>query len=238
MEMLVKLGVGSAHPGGFTATLEQLRQYPIAAGSNVLEVGCGTGRTACYLARQGCQVTAVDIRPGMLAKARKRAEEEGVRVLWLQADARALPFEEGSFDCVMVESVSLFTDTARAVGEYCRVLKPGGRLYDRELMALSRTTPELEEEIREFYGFERLLTPQEWIQLLNQSGYAAAEIWKPGKFSLNTWEDTVSHPDHLQSIDQNALNDLKVWEITRRYDDIMTRYSDWLGYGVAIGEKK
>jgi SAM-dependent methyltransferase len=237
MEMLVKLGVGSAHPGGFAATLEQLRHFPVASGSNVLEVGCGTGRTACYLARQGCQVTAVDIRPGMLAKARKRAEEEGVNVLWLQADARTLPFEEGSFDAVMVESVSLFTETARVTGEYRRVLKSGGRLYDRELMALHRTTPEMEQEIRDFYGFERLLSPEEWIQLLEASGFADVQVWKPGKFPDNTWQDTVTYPDPLQSIDENTLNNLKVWEITRRYDEIMSHYHDKLGYGVAIGAK-
>jgi SAM-dependent methyltransferase len=148
-----------------------------------------------------------------------------------------MPFEEGSFDAVMVESVSLFTETARVAREYGRVLKPGGRLFDRELMALHRATPEMEKEIRDFYGFERMLSPQEWIQLLEEAGFANAQVWRPGKFPDNTWEDTVNHPDLLQSIDENTLNDRKVWEITRRYDDIMTRYHDKLGYGVAIGTK-
>ncbi len=67
-------------PEDFGETIEQLKKYPIEKGKRVLEVGCGTGRTACYLAEQGCDVTAIDIRPEMISKAKIRAEKQGVRV--------------------------------------------------------------------------------------------------------------------------------------------------------------
>ncbi|GAE08518.1 ubiquinone/menaquinone biosynthesis methyltransferase UbiE [Paenibacillus sp. JCM 10914] len=72
INMLSKLGMGSAHPGGFEATLRMLKNYPIQSNSRILEVGCGTGRTSCHLAGLGYEVTAVDLNENMIKKARKR----------------------------------------------------------------------------------------------------------------------------------------------------------------------
>jgi len=55
-----------------------------------LDVGCGTGRDAVYLAQRGWHVTAVDIVDDAIAKARQRAADEGVRVQWVAGDVSAL----------------------------------------------------------------------------------------------------------------------------------------------------
>jgi 2-polyprenyl-3-methyl-5-hydroxy-6-metoxy-1,4-benzoquinol methylase len=55
-----------------------------------LDIGCGSGRDAVYLAKQGWQVTAVDMVDKALAKARERAASEGVEVQWVQADVGEL----------------------------------------------------------------------------------------------------------------------------------------------------
>ena len=68
IHMLSRLGMGSAHPGGFEATLRMLKNYPIQPGSRILEVGCGTGRTACHLSEMGYQVTAIDLNENMIKK--------------------------------------------------------------------------------------------------------------------------------------------------------------------------
>src|SRR5690606_25019011 len=123
--MLARLGAGSAHPGGFMATLEQLSKYKLISNGKILEVGCGTGRTACYLADQGYEVVATDIDPDVLTKAKKRADAMGVTVEFLQADAHSLPFPDDTFDAILVESVTNFTQAKKSVSEYFRVLKPG-----------------------------------------------------------------------------------------------------------------
>ena len=55
-----------------------------------LDVGCGSGRDAVYLAKQGWSVTAVDSVDKALASARRRAAEEGVEVQWVKGHVAAL----------------------------------------------------------------------------------------------------------------------------------------------------
>jgi SAM-dependent methyltransferase len=55
-----------------------------------LDVGCGTGRDACYLAGRGWQVTGVDIAPAAIARARRRAAALGVQVRWVVGDVGGL----------------------------------------------------------------------------------------------------------------------------------------------------
>ena len=88
----------------------------------LVDVGCGTGRCSAALADLGWDVTGIDLSDDMLGRARAR----GVRVV--QADAAALPFDDGSFDA----AVSMLTHTdfdefAPTVSEIARVLRPGGR---------------------------------------------------------------------------------------------------------------
>lgn len=92
LNMLAKLGVGNAHPGGFTATLKQFEQYPLLTASRILEVGCGTGRTACYLAAQGHDVIGIDIQSDMISKAKIRAEKENSSIQFLVGDASSFLF--------------------------------------------------------------------------------------------------------------------------------------------------
>lgn len=68
-----------------------MRTLGVRAGQEMLDLCCGPGRHALALARRGVHVTAVDRNPVLLEEARRRARAMGVRVRWLQADARALP---------------------------------------------------------------------------------------------------------------------------------------------------
>lgn len=69
-------------------------------GGKVLDMGCGTGRHAIGLAAAGLNVTGVDISGGMLDEARRKAQEAGVEVAWIQHDARKWQ-GDGSFDAVL-----------------------------------------------------------------------------------------------------------------------------------------
>ncbi|MBN1883124.1 MAG: class I SAM-dependent methyltransferase [Deltaproteobacteria bacterium] len=120
------------HMGGRRATDELIGLCGIDADSLVLEIGCGVGVTTSMLAgRIGCRVVALDRNLMMLSRAGERARREGddVRVMFVCADARHIPFREGVFDVVMSESATTFVSEKReAVRDYVRATVPGGRV--------------------------------------------------------------------------------------------------------------
>lgn len=77
-----------------------LEELDLPRGSTILDVGCGTGRHAVALARNGYRLTGIDLSRGMLAEARRAAEAAGVAVDLVHADAsRSLP--TGPFDAAI-----------------------------------------------------------------------------------------------------------------------------------------
>ncbi|HEX6869733.1 MAG TPA: class I SAM-dependent methyltransferase [Micromonosporaceae bacterium] len=93
-----------------------------------LEVAIGTGRNLAHYPPE-VDLTGVDISPGMLAVAQRRARELGRPVLLREAAAEALPFPDASFDSVVCTlSVCSVADRSEAIAEMIRVLRPGGRL--------------------------------------------------------------------------------------------------------------
>ena len=97
------------------------------SGQAVLDLGCGTGRHALWLAENGAQVTAVDFSAGMLPEARQKPFAD--RVEFLRHDLQlALPFESGAFDLVVSGLVLEHLRNLEAFfAEAKRVLKPAGR---------------------------------------------------------------------------------------------------------------
>lgn len=98
-------------------------------GQRILEVGCGSAPCARYLAREGASVVAFDLSAGMLGHARKAAARTGVSVPLVQADACEMPFAESSFDTAFSAfgAIPFVADSALAMREVARVLRPGGR---------------------------------------------------------------------------------------------------------------
>jgi 2-polyprenyl-3-methyl-5-hydroxy-6-metoxy-1,4-benzoquinol methylase len=99
------------------------------AGQKVLELGCGRGDLAVFLAKQGAEVTAVDIGPSLIAASRMLAEVNHVSCDFRQANIVDLPFEADSYDKVvglMILHHLSRHDLERALHESFRVLKPGG----------------------------------------------------------------------------------------------------------------
>jgi SAM-dependent methyltransferase len=107
-----------------------------AHGLSVLEIGCGVGTDGAQFARAGAQYTGVDLTQAAIDLARKRFAVSGLPGEFRVADAEKLDFADDTFDRVYSHGVLHHTpDTARAVREIHRVLKPGGRamimLYHR-----------------------------------------------------------------------------------------------------------
>ena len=139
------MGVPFFNIGG-AASMDRLAELcHITENTKVLEVGCGTGGNACYLAnRYGCTVVGVDIAEHMVEYAQRRADELGLtdRVSFRVGDAYNLEFPDDGFDAVLTVFVSQFLDPARAFPEFLRVLKPGGCLGINEMYRADHVPPE------------------------------------------------------------------------------------------------
>ena len=97
------------------------------SGLQVLDLGCGTGRPALWLAGAGAAVTAVDFSEGMLNEARRKHGASKVRFV-VHDLHHPLPFEVAAFDRVVSGLVlEHLSDLSFVFGEARRVLKPGGR---------------------------------------------------------------------------------------------------------------
>jgi 2-polyprenyl-3-methyl-5-hydroxy-6-metoxy-1,4-benzoquinol methylase len=96
------------------------------AGLRVLEIGCGRGAFALYLAGRGARVVAADFSPAAVEIASGLLDGRASAIV---ADVQQLPFEDGHFDLVIsLETLEHVPDPARGLSELVRVTRPGGRL--------------------------------------------------------------------------------------------------------------
>ncbi len=177
------------------------REAALLKGSHLLEVGCGMGYDSLEFLRRGVRVTATDLTPNAVSLTRRHFDLEGVQAEDIRtANVLDLPFEDNSFDAVWANGVLHATgDTARAIKETRRVLKPGGRAiishfyrrpswmyllhrWGRENIEYKEKDPPVnefltEQEIRSMFGgFEIIEAVQEHYRALpvRRSGLKAA----------------------------------------------------------------
>jgi SAM-dependent methyltransferase len=109
----------------------------VSSGEYVLDVATGTGNVALVAAQAGADVVGLDLTPELFDAARRRADEAGVAIEWLEGDAESLPFDDATFDVIFsalgVQFVPRHQVTAE---ELVRVCKDGGSI------ALANWTPE------------------------------------------------------------------------------------------------
>ena len=188
-ELLAWLGIGSSHPGGFPATQQNLDVMQIQTEDYVLDAGCGSGLTACHLAKtRGCKIIAVDINPQMIEKACLRAKKEGVSHLveFRVADVNILPFADNHFDLVIAESITVFLDKVKVYREFYRVLKPEGRVADLEMALLAELPTNLRVQMEACFGSgTNPLSPEEWLEALTQAGFQDVVIKNPQRMKNN-----------------------------------------------------
>src|SRR3954449_7893930 len=99
----------------------------IGVGDHVLDVAAGDGNVAVAAAQTGARVPAPDFAPSLLAAGRERTAALGLEIHWQEADAEALPYEDGAFDAVTSAFGLMFAPRPEvAIAEAFRVTRPGG----------------------------------------------------------------------------------------------------------------
>ena len=151
---------------------------------DVLDVGCGPGDQAIWLASRGLSVTAVDMVPNALAMARERAAKAGASVRFELGNALELEKLGRTFDTVLDSGLfHVFDDALRAryVESLGRVVRPGGMYYmlvfsDREPGAVGPRRVSQAEIRRSFSSGWRVveIRPARWEHRVDGEGFAQA----------------------------------------------------------------
>ena len=133
--------VDEFHIGGRLASVHFLDQLEITAPQNILDIGCGLGGSARFVAKNyGAKVTGIDLTPEYIETGKALCGWVGLsdRIELLQGNAQALPFQDASFDGAYMMHVGMnIEDKSAMFAELSRVLKPGAKLGIYDIMATS-----------------------------------------------------------------------------------------------------
>ncbi|MGN4127865.1 class I SAM-dependent methyltransferase [Lysinibacillus sphaericus] len=216
-----KFGVGGAHPGGINLTKAIFKTEQVSKTSHILDVGCGTGQTAAFLANNyGAKVTGIDINSIMVAKAKKRIKKTRLPVTIMQGSIEKMPLPDRKFDFIIAESVLSFVNKPSAIKEIFRLLKDGGRFIANEFTINRQLEAKTEQEIKQFYGFDSFFMKKDWVALFEQVGFKNIRIQKNKSIS--------SVPEYQYSKDIEPEH----YELMEKHYDLNLKYEGILDYRV------
>ena len=167
-------------PGGIGLTAKVAEIAGIKKNDTVLDVGCGKGVTAAFLAREyNVRVVGIDLSSAMVSSCQSKTGEKETagRIDLLVGDGENLPFRDSSFDIVMLESAfSLIPDKKLAAMDICRVLKSNGRLILSDFILRETIDKELQEKIKFPCCLSGALRFDEYIRLFELTGFKSHYI--------------------------------------------------------------
>lgn len=176
------------HIGGRKATAHAVGKLALLEDHHVLDIGCGIGGTARFMAAQvGCRVTGIDLTQEYIDVARALTARVGLagKVDFHVASALDMPFDDACFDAAITIHVAMnIADRAGLYGEIARVMKPGARLciYD----AMTKSEGDIVYPVPWAWSAEtsHLTTPDETRALLNGAGFDVIEVEDRTDFAI------------------------------------------------------
>lgn len=215
----------------------------IPRGARVLDIGCGTGGAARWLAENlGCSVLGISISPVEVAAAIEKARGSGVENLieFHVADANKMDFPEASFDAVwIVETSEHLVDKRRFLENCARVLKPGGRLALATCLAPAHPMPRQIERLAEV-GRVLLTEPlnplPDYIEWTRVSGFSQIMTKEITDQVAPTWSHLLERTSNEH--DDSLGEKLARRQVIKLLTTMKAAYADGaIGYGLLSAVK-
>ena len=188
--------VDEYHIGGREATAHAIDKMSLSEDQHVLDIGCGIGGTARYMAEKiGCKVTGIDLTPEYISIAKTLTDLTGLgsKVTYKVASALDMPFESKTFDAVITIHVAMnIPERATLDSEIARVMKPGATLCIYDVMKKSDESFSFPVPWAESAVTSHLTTPEEMRTLLNDAGFDVREVDDRTDFALNFFKQSLA----------------------------------------------
>ena len=168
------------HFGGLAATDALARHAKINKSTHVLDLCCGLGGPARYLAyHYGCRVTGVDLNTDRLAGAVRLTERTKLqdRVLFHHANALQTGLADETFDVIVSQEAFCHIPNKKTLMTECvRLLKPDGRIVYTDILARSSLTNEICCRLENEMVFSELSTLEQYCHLLEEKSCQVVEV--------------------------------------------------------------
>ncbi|WP_414470399.1 class I SAM-dependent methyltransferase [Methanobacterium sp. ACI-7] len=241
-EIQSKVGI-TKHMGSLKATKELIELCNIKASDSVLIVGSGNGKSALKIHQlTGCRIVGIDISEGMVKSAEEKAKE-GLQ--FMVGNAENIPCPDNTFDVVISESVTAFTDKNKSIQEYYRVLKKGGYLGLNEVTWLQEPSARMEDYVKRVMGLEAE-NENHWMSLITQAGF---------KDVINKIYSMKQGKQFLGELREQNIGAFKMWGrfiyyylkdseyrksinyFVRQARKLPSDFDESFGYGLYVGQK-
>lgn len=239
------VGMTVVHPGGFDATDRLAESLNIGKGTKVIDIACGKGTSAAYIAeRFGCDVVGIDIAQDLVSQAEALARRRGLgeRASFRVGDALDLPFKEGEFDVAVSQAMLVLVgDQQRSIKEALRVVKPDGHLGWLELSWKKEPAKEFMDAVSSVlcaYCMGNAHTFEGWEKLLTQSGVRQVTVQtftlQGGGFRNMMGSEGAANTLRIML---KYLGNGKVRKRMRTMNKFFKEHTDMFGYGIFTGRR-
>jgi len=188
--------VDEFHIGGRKATQHALSRMPLNVLDHVLDIGCGLGGAARYIASElCCRVTGIDLTPEFVHVARILTARLGLSASlnFKTANALAMSFEDKTFDAAISFHVAMnIADRDRLYAEVARVLRPGAMLCIYDVMKTGPGDIVYPAPWAETAEISHVISPVETQEYLRQAGFEIIEIENRRDFALRFFRHRIA----------------------------------------------